>query len=220
MLSKSIGSGVMLAAIAVALGGAWWQTNATAEPEGIRTADVAAPVEAPAAAVEEAVEPVPEPVEEPVAEPPAESVAEEVPTAPRVIDSAGFPAVEGPIVTVNGRPLGSEAPQSEAKEAVASVPQAPRPVPRPEGLSLPRVEAGNYESITAAAHGAPAPPVPPAPVAAPPGGAYDPRQDGLVQVIGDNGQPIWIYEEQVPAYRGRNPGASAVPDNEFGFVYD
>lgn len=176
MLSRPIASGAMLAVLLGAMGGAIFQQGdllAEAGVADIEIADVSTP----------------EPAE-------AEAPAPETPspaTAPgRVVDSAGFPVVPevpedeeeaapaGPVVTVNGRPLGGSAtptppastpaapprqtpatPEAEdaAPEAgdtqVAVVPP-PTPQPRPEGLEVrPNERVVDYEAIAEAAYGTP-----------------------------------------------------------------
>jgi hypothetical protein len=41
-----------------------------------------------------------------------------------------------------------------------------------------------------------------------------------VEVIGDNGEVIWLYEEQVRDYYQGQGSRVVAPTNEFGFVYD
>ncbi len=117
---------------------------------------------------------------------PAENTERDATAADRVVESAGFPAVpqaerdrageatHGPMVTVNGRPLGEDRPAADrtvatapAEEPVAAVtPQAetsaaetaaiepPRPLPRPEGLGVPQQQDAtgiDYEAIARAA---------------------------------------------------------------------
>jgi len=104
----------------------------------------------------------------------AEPVSRPASTPARVVESAGFPAVpaeaeqqpaSAPTVTINGQPLESSwSPATSAvAEAETTVPDTrsdvalvpPRPIPRPEGLSLPATQpaqATDYEAITAAAY--------------------------------------------------------------------
>ena len=155
MLSRPIASGAMLVLLIGAVGGAAWQGNG-----------------APDAGVAEISEP------EPVAEP-----EEREATAPnRVVESAGFPVVsqaerdkasEGPIVTINGRPLDSapttaepeaeeeavdeQAPvvtqEVEPEETQVAIAEPPLPRPRPEGLAVQSTETGlDYDAIADAAY--------------------------------------------------------------------
>lgn len=154
MLSQPTTTGVFILAAAVAFAGGWMQRDAfdwfTASP-GVQEADAARPV----------LPIVPE--------------AERNAQAPaRTVSGPGIDATEtastGPIVTVNGRPLGGSQnaddetgtavadttaePPAEAEDATETVETAavepPRPMPRPEGLIVP--QAADYEAITAAAY--------------------------------------------------------------------
>lgn len=160
MLSRPIASGTMLVLLIGAVGGAVWQGGS-----------------APEAVVAEISEPVAE-----VAE-----VIEQPDAAPRVVESAGFPVVsqaerdlasEGPIVTVDGHPLGGAAatdaepvPETvdeavieqtspdfediESTETQVAVAEPPLPKPRPEGLSVQSAGAElDYDAIAQAAYGA------------------------------------------------------------------
>lgn len=251
MLSKPIASGVMLTAIIVLGGGALLQSDSV--DDAARTAIVTGPEAAPeraASAPNRVVDSAGFPV---VPEGEAEEVAAPV----------------GPMVTVNGRPLnGDRAPSpaatTPAPTAVAAVPpvaepqndveevaviEPPRPMPRPEGLSLPRAQQPqpviDYDAIAAIAYGQDERVIEP-PLPAPGGefmsieqrhqlapltsefpstpSAYDPRQDGLVAVVGPDGEPIWIYEEQVRGNATSNSGVTfetrRVQSNPFGFVYE
>jgi hypothetical protein len=118
---------------------------------------------------------------------PVENADREATAADRVVESAGFPVVpqaerdrageatHGPIVTVNGRPLGEDGPAvdrtvavtpAEAPTATAPLPQAetsaaetaaiepPRPLPRPDGLAVPQQQDAtgiDYDAIARAA---------------------------------------------------------------------
>lgn len=225
MLSRPIASGAMLVLLIGAAGGAIWQGGETPE------AGVAG-----ISAAEDADEPQEQPA-----------------TAPdRVIESAGFPIVsqaerdkasERPIVTVNGRPLGSapvadpvpevEAPvEAEPVETQVAVVEPPLPRPRPEGLAVRSVETGfDYNAIAEAAYGErdsefmtpqerrtlePMPGV----AGFDSAGGYDPRQDELVGVVGPNGEVIWVYEDQVPAMNSRVTIQRQQQVNPFGFIFE
>ena len=118
---------------------------------------------------------------------PGETADRAATAADRVVESAGFPVVppaerdrageatHGPMVTVNGRPLGedpapasqtvastptegpaSEAPvaQAEASAGQTAAIEPPRPLPRPEGLAVPQEQEPtgiDYDSIARAA---------------------------------------------------------------------
>lgn len=119
---------------------------------------------------------------------------------------------------------------------------APRPIPRPEGLVLPSAQpapSADYESITAAAY-----PREPEPSAAAPQGpqlvgpvgvvggflTYEERQrlamgenpgpgaDELVQVIGPNGETLWVYPDQAAQFGYRQPARPGY--SPFGTVFD
>lgn len=160
MLSRPIASGAMLVLLIGAVGGAAWQGGGTPEA-GV--AEISEPV--PEVSEAEAVEPV-EQVAEPVEETP-EPEEQEAIAPSRVVESAGFPVVsqaerdradEGPIVTVNGRPLDSAPttaePEADAEdeavderspsvtegeepeESQVAIAEPPLPRPRPEGLTV------------------------------------------------------------------------------------
>lgn len=163
MFSRSIASGAMLVLIITIVGGAAWQDRN--EVPDARIAEVAMPEP-------ETVDESPEAAERPVSAP------------ERVVDAAGFPAIvvaedkeaeteePSPIVTVNGRPLGSEPvaaepttnkpsdatsgvgiTESDRKTDVAVV-APPLPKPRPEGLAVrPPAPAIDYNAIAEAAYG-------------------------------------------------------------------
>src|SRR5690606_38399127 len=126
----------------------------------------------------------------------AEPVSRPAATPARVVESAGFPieAAPGPTVTINGQPLESswtpatsaiaeaDTQAADATSEVALV--APKPIPRPEGLSLSPAEAApatDYEAITAAAY--PQQLQPPAPLQAPQPATY-PQAPQLVGPVG------------------------------------
>jgi len=158
MLSRPLASGAMLVLIIGAVGGAALQhepgAGFVAAPEG-----------------------------------PTENADREVTAADRIVESAGFPVVpqaerdrageatHGPMVTVNGRPLGEDrpavdrtvastpaeaqttsdpAPQTETSAAEMAAIEPPRPLPRPEGLGVSQQETTgiDYDAIARAA-GAP-----------------------------------------------------------------
>lgn len=66
--------------------------------------------------------------------------------------------------------------------------------------------------------------VPYPPASVPDRAPYDPSQDGLVAVVGPDGEPIWIYEDQVRGNATTNSGVTfqtrRVQSNPFGFVYE
>lgn len=233
----------MLVVLLATFGGAWWQQDA-AEAETARIADVqedaaqepeAAPertATAPARVVDSAGFPaVPESEpQEPVG--PIVTVngrplnGDRAPQAPQPAAPetvATTPAVQAPI---------------EEPEPQALVAEPPRPIPRPEGLTGPSVIAStapqrgtviDYEAIAAAAYG-------PddgtefmsfeqrralAPLPGEPGYAgYDPRADGLVEVIGPDGVTIWVYEEQLRAPSSGVTFQTRRPADNYGFIYD
>lgn len=263
MLAKPTVTGAMMLAVVVAFASGWWQRDT------IQRAYV------PEAAPEEVAEITESDEPEEVAEADEPQEPEErAATAPaRVVDSAGFPVTEGPIVTVNGRPLGSDEPYgpqplqtassagtgtgtgteaetTPAETETAAVEMPPIPVPRPADLPEPPrtasvsdgqqdgVRAGqriDYEAITAAAHGqsrssvefmsredrerlAPIPNEPG--YAAAPASSYDPRTDGLVEVVTANGDVIWVYQDQVDRRGAELVGPVNRGSNPLGFVYD
>lgn len=168
MFSKPIASGAMLVVILGAVGVAAVQQGTDVEQVGITQVQTASPTRTPVA---------------------SPSPAERAAGAPnRVVDTAGFPVVPerpaeeelttGPVVTVNGRPLGAsgtnattaaddeaetpaptprtqdQAPRDSAPDVQVAVTEPPRPLPRPEGLSAaPRSDAIDYDAIAAAAGG-------------------------------------------------------------------
>lgn len=162
MFSKPIASGAMLVVLLGAVGTAAVQQGTDVEQAGITQVQTASPTRTPVA---------------------SPSPAERAAGAPnRVVDTAGFPVVPerpseeelttGPVVTVNGRPLGAstndvaedddapapadDAPADTAPDAdvQVAVTAPPRPLPRPEGLSAaPREEAIDYDAIAAASGG-------------------------------------------------------------------
>jgi hypothetical protein len=256
MLNRPIASGLMLAAVVTAFGGTLWQQTGAQAGVEIQRADVDTGASSATRTV------------------PTIQWPERTATAPaRVVDSAGFPVVptqeaepepevaDTPIVTINGRPLGSSPSAAPAasertevatrtpaaqeptrertvEEVVASLPSlvAPRPIPRPEGLQLPPRQAAqpsqpvpvDYGTVTASTSRSNPDyltfeerqrlaPIPNVPTPAP---APSPREDGLVEVIGDNGEVIWLYEEQVRDYYQGQGSRVVAPTNEFGFVYD
>ena len=260
MLSRPIASGAMLVLLVAAVGGAALQQgDETPEAGVVEVSDVPdAEISSPAGDVAETEAPAVE-----NAEPEPEEVTERTATAPnRVVESAGFPVVPqaerdrgqaetaGPVVTVNGRPLGTDGAETEVAQEPAEVPAetAPAadtgldatetqvaviepPLPRPRPADLPTAEPSlDYDAIAGAAYGDRA-----ADIAVPqerrelepmPGvsefaGNYDPREDELVGVVGPNGEVIWVYEEQV---QGMNNSRVSVqrpqPVNPFGFVYE
>lgn len=237
MLSRPIASGVMLVAIAGLFGAALLQPDPHAQDDAVQTAipatqNVPAQQSAPerqAAAPDRVVDSAGFPV---------------VPEGERTAAAA-----PGPIVTVNGRPLNedraaqpaqpattaSTTPRTDAVPATqpeqsAAIAEPPRPIPRPEGLVAPAQPAIDYDAVAAAASA-------PwddgefmsyeqrralAPVAGETGyGAQDPRQDGLVAIVGPSGQTIWVYEDQLRANESRVTIQSRqVQTNPYGFVYD
>lgn len=279
MIARSIAASAMLMAIVGAAGGAYLQDTSALDTAAIRTADVsdAAPAT-----------PTPVPSQNPVsAEPEAVADAEPAPegtdageeaersasAAQRVVESAGFPVVPsepdadaeaavadpGPVVTVNGRPLGAPAPESASDDTavaeanaeveaedpaaetteVASLPNAPVPVPRPDGLEAPgRSVETRYTASTTRAdssvgferRSSPTPGRDPGLVpqaldrvgarsepAAPASRAPSPEDEGLIEVIGENGESIWLYPEQVRS--GDRAPANAVDTDSYGIVY-
>lgn len=242
MLNKPSVSGAMILALIVAFGSGWFQRDAISrigggEAHNVEVAEIDS-------AVEEDVEDV---VEEP----------ERTATAPsRVVDSAGFPVVPGepreevrtgPIVTINGRPLGSDEPAvadaaadpvepavpgTDAEQTVAVV-EPPRPIPRPEGLTLPQQgQTVDHNAVTASV-ARPASgisvssegfmsreerealaPMPGQPVR--PAGA----SGELVAIVGNNGQVIWVHADQAGPAGRVAPMPSAPVGNQYGFVYD
>jgi hypothetical protein len=122
--------------------------------------------------------------------------------------------------------------------ATAAIAEPPLPRPRPEGLTGPgRPETIDYNAIAAIAYGddraeaegsefmsleqrqrlAPIPNEEPL-------SRFDPRREGLVAVVGPDGEPIWIYEDQMRGRDATNSGVTfqtrRVQSNPFGFVYD
>ncbi|RDE10187.1 hypothetical protein [Pelagibacterium lacus] len=230
MLSKPIASGVMLAVLIGAVSTAALQSQDGPDAAGVtqvETADAETEVE------------------------------ERTATAPnRVVDSAGFPVVpeasaeaevpKGPIVTVDGRPLGGvtvpeiarTAPQPEpvavpepeapAEAVEVAVSEPPRPMPRPEGLVAPTSapDVVDYDAIAAVAGAAPetefmSPEQRRSLVTT--SETYtsnQPNADGLVQIVGPSGQVIWVYADQLQANDSRVTVQRPQPDNPFGFVYD
>jgi len=118
---------------------------------------------------------------------------------------------------------------------------APRPIPRPEGLSLPSAApapATDYEAITAAAY--PQESYSPEPYREPElvgpvgvvggfmtyeerqrlaaGGAPGPNTDELVQVIGPNGEVLWVYPDQASQFGYRRP--APVGNVPFGILFE
>lgn len=184
MLSKPVASGAMLLLLVGAVGGAALQGDQSPEAAVVEIADAETPAEeAEAAEVIETAQ-----ANEAEAEVEAEEPAERTATAPnRVVESAGFPVVPqaerdrgqaetaGPVVTVNGRPLGSsaapeggtataatstertepEAPEaSEPEETQVAVIPPPLPQPRPANLPVREAEpAMDYDAIAEAAYG-------------------------------------------------------------------
>lgn len=250
MLSKPIASGVMLTAIVLLGGGALLQSDSAGD--AARTA-VVAPEPVTDAAPERAAS-APNRVVDSAGFPVVPEAEPEVAAAPA-----------GPTVTVNGRPVNGERTPAQPKpEAVAATPPAstpapaapqaseqevavvapPRPIPRPEGLSVPRPQqAIDYDAIAAIAYGQDETYVQPgtvpetgefmpveqrralAPLADEgPYAPYDPRREGLVAVVGPDGEPIWIYEEQVRGNATTNSGVTfqtrRVQSHPYGFVYD
>lgn len=250
MLSKPIASGMMLTALILVGGGALLQSDSGGEVA--RTAVV-----------------LPEAEDEAAPEQAASAPSRVVDSAGfPVVPNAEVAAAPKPTVTVNGRPINGEstaAPAEPKPEAVAATPPAstpapaapeareqeevavivpPRPIPRPEGLSVPRQEpAIDYDALAAIAYGQDEAIVPPAPV---PGAGewlpnaqpeaygpviedtpyepYDPRREGLVAVVGPDGEPIWIYEEQMRGNSMPNSDVTfetrRVQSHPYGFVYD
>ncbi|MCD7060146.1 hypothetical protein [Pelagibacterium xiamenense] len=235
MLSQPTTTGIFVLAAAVAFAGGWMQRDAfawlTTGPDVQQAQEVARP----------GVPQVPQ--------------AERAAAAPaRIVSGPGADVTEtastGPIVTVNGRPLDGSSPANapavaavdsnkeisaqtaQGAETVASV-EPPKPLPRPEGLSVPSGQAVDYETVTASAGNAAVRSAPDAGfmsyeerlALAPLSGEPQPMpvhqgQDELVAVVGANGEVIWVYEEQTrgaTVYPGR-PVAN--PGNPYGFVYD
>ncbi|WP_127142928.1 hypothetical protein [Pelagibacterium montanilacus] len=270
MIAKHSLAGALVLAVAVSFASGWWQrdslqrayiTTAPAD-EVSETADVVGPAPAPQPEVEQEVAEVHVPAPEP------EPVEREATAPSRVVDAAGFPVADGPIVTVNGRPLGSDNTEPAAPPAVADAtpvqrPQAPAPaesatevaaipplpLPRPADAPSRPVQTASvaeprqvetrtdYEAITAAAHGQSSGSSVEfmsreqrerlAPLTAEPGYAsnsspdFDPRAEGLVEVVTANGDTIWVYEDQVDRGSAQlvgpvNDGGSA----PLGFIYD
>lgn len=245
MLSKPSVSGAMILALIVAFGSGWFQRDAISRigSDEAHSIDVAETGNV---------------AEEDVVEEDAPEEVERTATAPsRVVDSAGFPVVPdepreavrtGPIVTVNGRPLGSDEPavaratenttspatlpSTEAEQTVAVV-EPPRPIPRPEGLTLPRQEQAVDQNAVTASVARPASgvsvssngfmsreerealaPMPGEPVR-PVNGSGE-----LVAIVGNNGQVIWVHADQVGPAGRVAPMPSAPVGNRYGFVYD
>lgn len=245
MLSKPVASGIMLTAIVVLGGGALLQQDSANDQ-----AQMAAIAPEPETeAVPERVAGAPNRVVDsagfPVV-PDSEADADVAATRPVVTINGrpinGAPDI-GPVqaapeaVAETPAPAEVEADVPEAEQAVAVI-EPPRPVPRPEGLTGPRQQAIDYEAIAAIAYGE-------EPVAIDTGefmsleqrralvapqvqeqylAPDDPRRQGLVAVVGPNGEPIWIYEEQVRAGAATNSGVTfstrRVQSNPFGFVYE
>lgn len=242
MLFQSRMTGVFVVAAAVAFAGGWMQRDAVAwlmaEPAASHTD-----------AARTAVPTVPE----------AERVARSPASAPGADDAEAASA--RPIVTVNGRPLAARsevadetpaAPVSavptskaeaeaepEASREVALV--APQPVPRPEGLSVPKSGQKadtepqgrpiDYEAITAVANGARNGPdtgfmsYEERAALAPLPGRSQPMpgragQDELVAVVGPQGETIWVYQDQIDSVTRRTDRPVSDPGNPYGFVYD
>ncbi len=242
MLGKPIASGIMLALLVAVGGGALWQEAARApEPQTASTV---------------------QPSEE------AKPVEPQPATAPeRIVESAGFPITEettedesgvtnGPIVTVNGRPLGSPPPRPSTTQTATEPADEPEPdttpaepetrmaaVPlpqaRPADLPVRPAIEPDYEEVaettpqqtqTSSSSGtsgefmsqserenlAPMPADPNYDTS----GGYDPRDDGLVGVVGPNGEVIWVYEDQVPQNNSRVTFQNQASSNPFGFLYD
>lgn len=262
MLTKPIASGVMLTAIIVLGGGAMLQSDST---EAARTATVIPDVAvetsetadeapertatAPGRVVESAGFPVvPESESEEVAAAPARPI---VTVNGRPVDgqptpAASTPATKPAAVAEAEEETPEPQPAKEAPEAGAAKPEQqtevaviepPRPIPRPEGLTVPRSQAIDYDAIAEIAYGnrgvvpetqgfmsleerralAPIPgeePLEP----------YDPRREGLVAVVGPDGEPIWIYEDQVRGQAAPDSGVTfqtrRVQSHPYGFVYD
>lgn len=245
MLSKPIASGIMLTAIIVLGGGALLQQDSAGDQA--RMAAVAPEPDTQAAPERSASVPsrVVDSAGFPVV-PDGEADAEVAATRP-VVTINGRPingaSGIGPVqaapeaVAETPAPVADEADVPEAGQ-VAAVIEPPHPIPRPEGLTGPRQQAIDYEAIAAIAYGEDR--------AVPDTGEFmsfeerhaltvpptqeqylapdDPRRQGLVAVVGPNGEPIWIYEEQVRAGAATNSGVTfstrRVQSNPFGFVYD
>lgn len=239
MLSKPIASGIMLTAIILLGGGALLQQDGADDQAGavaITPEAETAPeraASAPSRVVDSAGFPaVPEKADADVAE-----TRPIVTVNGRPLDgSAAQPAPEAVAETPSPADA-QEADAPEASETVAVV-EPPRPIPRPEGLTGPRQQAIDYDAIAAIAYGEDGA-VPEtgefmslqerqALVAPQPRDDYlapdDPRREGLVAVVGPDGEPIWIYEEQMRAGVPGNSGATfstrRVQSNPFGFVYE
>lgn len=245
MLSRPIASGLMLLALFAALGGAMWQSDAV-EDGAVRLADVED--ELPIASAEE---PEPERAATAPTRVvdsagfPAVPDAEPEPVVGPIVTVNGRPLNADRVQPVSQQAepeqvavTPAETAPSEGAQIQANVAEPPRPIPRPEGLTGPSVLAStapqrgtviDYEAIAAAAYGSDDEfmsieqrrALAPLPGEAGYRSEYDPRTEGLVQVVGPDGVAIWVYEEQL-----RSPTNSAVtfqtrrPANQFGFIYD
>ncbi|WP_116653957.1 hypothetical protein [Pelagibacterium sediminicola] len=240
MLSKPIASGIMLTAIILLGGGALLQQDGADEQAGVVaiTPEAETAPERAASAPSRVVDSAGFPVV------PEDAADEEVAETRPIVTVNGRPLNGGTVQpapeAVAERPLPVEAEETnvpEASETVA-VAEPPRPIPRPEGLAGPRQQPIDYDAIAAIAHGEDGA-VPEtgkfmslqerqALVAPQPRNGYlapdDPRRQGLVAVVGPDGEPIWIYEEQmragVPGNSGARFSTRRVQSNPYGFVYE
>ncbi|WP_196257796.1 hypothetical protein [Pelagibacterium limicola] len=257
MLSKPIASGVMLTALLLVGGGALLQSDSpdneahtatvTVEPEV-----VAAP-ERPASVPNRVADRAGFPVVPDADEVAAATSGPIVTVNGRPLDGERSTGSSTPAQTATvqpreetpaaQRPAEQTQPErvpqaNEPSTQTAGVIEPPRPIPRPEGLSVPRQQqAVDYEAIAAIAYGQDRA-VPDtgefmsleersrlgAVAGEDPYAPYDPRREGLVAIVGPDGEPIWIYEEQVRGNATTNSGVTfqqrRVQSHPYGFVYD
>lgn len=226
MVSRSLASGAMLVVLLGAAGAALWQQRVEVSEASVADVEIAEEAALPAAPEDE-IEP-------------AEAVPDE--TAP---DDGDEVRVVGPIVTVNGRPLGSlaapatpsvgpvaapatEGPAVGAQDDPVEIAIAPPPPPaRPEGLfARPAPDVLDYNAIAEAAYGTRADdlvriqdqPVP---------GPLPPEpipqlsdQQHLVRIVGPDGQAIWVYPDQIERPESRVVIERWQAPNPFGFLYE
>lgn len=131
--------------------------------------------------------------------------------------------------------------EEDADTAPVAVLEPPLPLPRPEGLQGQRTTASvapepqrgavDYDAIAAAAYGgddsafmtpeerrelAPMPGV----ANFEPEESFDPRSQGLVEIVDASGERIWVYEDQIRDTDSRVTVNNQRRAEEFGFVYE
>lgn len=125
-------------------------------------------------------------------------------------------------------------PASATEDEDAQVAVVEPPMPRPRPADLPVKEASreiDYDAIAEAAYGGQnnefmsreeREAIAPMPGDSGYGAvqAFDPRAEGLVEVVGPNGERVWVYQEQLESSRSGVRFQEGSAGNDHGFIYE